>query len=73
MQTFGIGLAGMGNVGAGVYKHLTQNRALLRERLGTVLRQVLEDTCADIPHSSESDSEGLHAKGRGLSRPFFGV
>ena len=24
----------MGNVGAGVYKHLTQNRALLRERLG---------------------------------------
>ena len=34
MQTFGIGLAGMGNVGAGVYKHLTQNRALLRERLG---------------------------------------
>ncbi len=34
MQQFGIGLAGMGNVGAGVYKHLTQNRALLRERLG---------------------------------------
>jgi homoserine dehydrogenase len=34
MQTFGIGLAGMGNVGAGVFKHLTQNRALLRERLG---------------------------------------
>jgi homoserine dehydrogenase len=34
MQHFAIGLAGMGNVGAGVYKHLTQNRALLRERLG---------------------------------------
>ena len=34
MQTIGIGLAGMGNVGAGVFKHLTQNRALLRERLG---------------------------------------
>jgi homoserine dehydrogenase len=34
MQQFGIGLAGMGNVGAGVFKHLTQNRALLRERLG---------------------------------------
>ncbi len=33
MHQFGIGLAGMGNVGAGVYKHLTQNRALLRERL----------------------------------------
>ena len=34
MQHFAIGLAGMGNVGAGVYKHLTHNRALLRERLG---------------------------------------
>lgn len=34
MQQFGVGLAGMGNVGAGVFKHLTQNRALLRERLG---------------------------------------
>ncbi|MES2572833.1 MAG: homoserine dehydrogenase [Verrucomicrobiota bacterium] len=34
MQQFRIGLAGMGNVGAGVFKHLTQNRALLRERLG---------------------------------------
>jgi homoserine dehydrogenase len=30
----GIGLAGLGNVGAGVYKHLTKNRALLRERVG---------------------------------------
>ncbi len=27
----------MGNVGAGVFKHLTQNRALLRERLGIEL------------------------------------
>src|SRR5436190_7813074 len=34
MQQFGIGLAGLGNVGAGVYKHLTNNRALIRERLG---------------------------------------
>ena len=34
MQQFGVGLAGLGNVGAGVFKHLTQNRALLRERLG---------------------------------------
>src|SRR6476620_8086694 len=34
MHQFGIGLAGMGNVGAGVFKHLTANRALLRERLG---------------------------------------
>jgi homoserine dehydrogenase len=37
MQTFGIGLAGMGNVGAGVFKHLTSNRTLLRERLGCEL------------------------------------
>ena len=37
MQHFAIGLAGMGNVGAGVFKHLTQNRALLRERLGVEL------------------------------------
>ena len=34
MQQFRIGLAGLGNVGAGVFKHLTRNRALLRERLG---------------------------------------
>ena len=40
---------------------------------GTIQRQVLEDTRADITHSSESDSEGLHAKGRGLSRSCFGV
>lgn len=37
MQTFGIGLAGLGNVGAGVFKHLTNNRTLLRERLGCEL------------------------------------
>ncbi len=34
MDQFGIGLAGLGNVGAGVFKHLAANRALLRERLG---------------------------------------
>ena len=37
MHQFGVGLAGLGNVGAGVYKHLTQNRALLRERLSCEL------------------------------------
>ncbi len=37
MQSFGIGLAGLGNVGAGVFKHLTQNRSLLRGRLGCEL------------------------------------
>jgi homoserine dehydrogenase len=30
----GIGLAGLGNVGAGVFRHLQRNRTLLRERLG---------------------------------------
>jgi homoserine dehydrogenase len=34
MQQIGIGLAGFGNVGAGVFKHLSQNRLLLSERLG---------------------------------------
>lgn len=50
MQTFGIGLAGLGNVGAGVYKHLTQNRTLLRERLGyelTVCKVAVRDAGKD--------------------------
>jgi homoserine dehydrogenase len=50
MQHFGIGLAGMGNVGAGVFKHLTLNRALLRERLGfelLVRRVALRDASKD--------------------------
>ena len=50
MQHFGIGLAGMGNVGAGVFKHLTLNRALLRERLGfelLVRKVALRDTSRD--------------------------
>jgi len=34
MQTIGIGLAGFGTVGAGVFKNLERNRALLSERLG---------------------------------------
>jgi homoserine dehydrogenase len=33
-QTIGIGLAGLGNVGAGVFINLQRNRTLLRERLG---------------------------------------
>lgn len=56
MQQFGIGLAGMGNVGAGVYKHLVQNRALLRERLGFELnvrriavRDLTRPRGADLP------------------------
>jgi homoserine dehydrogenase len=46
-QPSGIGLAGLGNVGAGVYKHLLANRNLLRERLGLdlVLRRIaVKDT-----------------------------
>ena len=42
----GIGLAGLGTVGAGVYKHLAQNRALLTERIGAELvvrRAVVRD------------------------------
>jgi homoserine dehydrogenase len=56
MQQIGIGLAGMGNVGAGVFKHLTQNRALLRERLGLELavrriavRDLSKDRGVEVP------------------------
>jgi homoserine dehydrogenase len=37
MNQINIGLAGLGTVGAGVYRHLRQNRALLIERLGLEL------------------------------------
>ncbi|HEX4085659.1 MAG TPA: homoserine dehydrogenase [Chthoniobacteraceae bacterium] len=37
MQQVQIGLAGMGNVGAGVYKNLANNRVLLTERIGAEL------------------------------------
>jgi homoserine dehydrogenase len=37
MDQIGIGLAGLGTVGAGVYKHLEQNRILITERLGVEL------------------------------------
>jgi len=37
MDRIGIGLAGLGTVGAGVYKHLIQNRAIISERLGLKL------------------------------------
>ena len=46
----------MGNVGAGVFKHLTQNRALLRERLGYEL-EVKKIAVRDV------------AKARGISVP----
>lgn len=34
MRTISIGLAGLGTVGTGVFKHLSENRALIRERTG---------------------------------------
>jgi len=37
MEQIGIGLAGLGTVGAGVYKHLIQNRVLISERVGLEL------------------------------------
>jgi homoserine dehydrogenase len=37
MDQIGIGLAGLGTVGAGVYKHLIRNRAIISERLGLQL------------------------------------
>jgi homoserine dehydrogenase len=43
MNQIGIGLAGLGTVGAGVFKHLRNNRTLLTERLGLelVVRKVV--------------------------------
>src|ERR1700721_3810044 len=46
MDQIGIGLAGLGTVGAGVYKHLIQNRAIISERVGlklTVRRIAVRD------------------------------
>src|SRR5262245_36062608 len=42
MESIGIGLAGFGTVGGGVYKNLEANRALLSQRLGTefVVRRI---------------------------------
>ncbi len=52
MREVGIGLAGFGTVGAGVYLNLEKNRELLRERLGCdlVLRKIAErDTSRPRP------------------------
>ncbi|MBW0000136.1 MAG: homoserine dehydrogenase [Verrucomicrobia bacterium] len=38
MRQIGIGLAGLGTVGSGVYRHLGQNRVLISERLGLDLQ-----------------------------------
>lgn len=52
MREVGIGLAGFGTVGTGVYVNLVKNRALLRERLGCdlVVRKIAErDTARKRP------------------------
>jgi site-specific recombinase XerC len=62
VPTLKIGLAGFGNVGAGVYKNLAKNRHLLRERTGyhlEVARVAVRDPAkarsVDLP-------EGIEAK-----------
>ena len=50
-QPIGIGLAGFGTVGAGVYKNLAANGNLLSQRLGTrfeVIRTKLESFPAGL-------------------------
>jgi len=37
MDRIGIGLAGLGTVGAGVYRHLIQNRAIISETAWTAI------------------------------------
>jgi len=52
MRQIGIGIAGFGTVGAGVYKHLSGNRRLLCERLGLELevrRIALRDAARQRP------------------------
>ena len=52
MKQIGIGLAGFGTVGAGVYKHLALHSALLSQRLGlelVVRRVALRDTARARP------------------------
>ncbi len=56
MRQIGIGLAGLGTVGAGVYKHVARNRALLCERLGlelvirrAVVRDLAKPRAVDLP------------------------
>ena len=57
MKQIGIGLAGLGNVGAGVYKHLARNRDLLAQRLGlelTVRRIAVRDVAKSRPDGAPS-------------------
>ena len=47
MKKIGIGIAGFGTIGGGVYKHLVGNRTLLSERLGLELAVL---RIADLDH-----------------------
>ena len=38
LRVIQVGLAGLGNVGAGVYKNLEKNRALITQRTGADIR-----------------------------------
>jgi homoserine dehydrogenase len=52
MESIGIGLAGFGTVGGGVYKNLESNRALLTQRLGAsfeIRRIVVRDLAKSRP------------------------
>ena len=40
MKSIGIGIAGLGTVGAGVVKNIAKNSALLKERAGVDFRIV---------------------------------
>jgi homoserine dehydrogenase len=58
MNSIGIGLAGFGTVGGGVYKNLETNRALLSQRLGAsfdVRRIVVRDPAKPRPVSAPAE------------------
>ncbi len=61
-RQIGIGIAGLGTVGAGVYKHLAANRALLAERLGlelVVRRATVRDLSKVRPGITAPLPEGM--------------
>ena len=52
MRQIGIGIAGFGTIGVGVYKHLTGNRRLLCERLGLEMTvKKIADLDIDTPRA----------------------
>lgn len=58
MKSIGIGLAGFGTVGGGVYKNLESNRALLAQRLGAtfeIRRIAVRDLAKSRPVEAPAD------------------